>query len=284
MSDRPALGYGLGLRKEHFHDILERRPTVDWFEILTENYLVAGGKPLWYLDRIAADWPLVMHGVSLNIGSTDALDLGYLRQVRELARRIDACWISDHLCWTGINGLNLHDLLPLPYTEEALEHVCRRVEQVQEFLDRPFLLENPSSYISFGDSVIPEWEFLAEICRRTGCYLLLDINNVYVSAFNHDFDPIEYLDGIPPEQVWQHHLAGHQNNGSHIIDTHDQPVIDPVWQLYGEAVRRFGAVPVMIERDDNIPPLDELLQELDQARRIAGPLLETAAQRAGLRA
>ncbi|RME35310.1 MAG: DUF692 domain-containing protein [Gammaproteobacteria bacterium] len=276
---RPYLGYGLGLRKEHYQAVIDTRPGVDWFEILTENYLVEGGKPLHYLDRIAAEYPVVMHGVSMNIGSIDPLDFEYLERVRELARRVGAAWISDHLCWTGVNGLNLHDLLPLPYTEEALEHVCSRVEQVQDFMDRPFLLENPSSYISYAESTIPEWEFLSEVTRRTGCHLLLDINNVYVSAYNHDFDPLAYLAGVPSGHVWQYHLAGHLNNVSHIVDTHDQPIIDDVWALYAEAVRRFGPVSTMIERDDNIPPLEELLAELERARDIAEPLLEAGGRR-----
>ncbi len=269
----PALGFGLGLRKEHYQAVLDRPPPVDWFEVLTENYLVPGGKPLYYLDRIRQNHPLVMHGVSLSIGGSDPLNRDYLKQVKQLARRIEAHWISDHLCWTGSNGINAHDLLPLPYTEEAVRHVVERVTQVQEFLGRRILLENVSSYLTFNDSVMSEWEFLSEISRQADCLILLDINNIYVSSVNHGFDPLEYLNGIPGERVQQFHLAGHQRHEHYIIDTHDAAVIDPVWSLYREALLRFGQLSCMIERDDNIPPLDQLVGELDQARRVAAALL-----------
>ncbi len=266
---RPYLGFGLGLRPDHYEAILAGEPHVDWFEVLTENYLVPGGKPLHYLTRIRERYPLVMHGVSLSIGGTDPLDRDYLRQVRELAARIEPAWVSDHLCWTGLDGTNLHDLMPLPYTEEALRHVVGRVGAVQEFLGRRILLENVSSYVSYRESEMTEWEFLAEVARRADCLILLDINNIYVSAFNHDFDPADYLAGIPVERVWQFHLAGHTRREDCIIDTHDHPVIDPVWSLYADAVRRFGAVSAMIERDADIPPLEDLIAELDYARGIA---------------
>ena len=277
LSPRPYLGYGLGLRTVHYNEVLTDKPAVDWFEVLTENYMVDGGKPLHYLEKVRELYPLVMHGVSLSVGSTDKLDMDYLRALKALARRIEPGWISDHLCWTGVQGLNLHDLMPLPYTEEALEHVAGRVRQVQDFLGRQILLENVSSYVNYTHSRMSEWEFLAEIAQRSDCYILLDINNIYVSSKNHDFAAEKYLQGIPVERVVQFHLAGHSHNGKLIIDTHDHPVPDPVWQLYERAVQRFGRVSTMIERDDNIPPLATLLQELDQARNIAEPILKAAA-------
>jgi len=249
---------------------------VDWFEVLSENYLVPGGKPLYYLERIRANYPVVMHGVSLSIGGSDPLNPDYLKQLKALADRIEPRWISDHLCWTGVGGLNLHDLMPLPYTEEAVQHVVSRVKQVQDFLGRRILLENVSSYVTYKQSQLTEWEFLAHIAERADCLILLDINNIYVSSFNHGFDPAEYLNGIPIERVRQFHLAGHQNCGNYIVDTHDHPIINPVWALYETAVKRFGSVSTMIERDDNIPPLKELLAELDHARIIAGPILAKA--------
>jgi uncharacterized protein (UPF0276 family) len=265
---RPYLGYGLGLRKEHYEAVLQDRPAVDWFEIISENYLVDGGKPLHYLERIRADYPMVMHGVSLSIGSTAPLDLDYLDRLKALVARVEPAWFSDHLCWTGVHGINLHDLMPLPYTEEAVDHVVQRVERVQDHMGRQLLLENVSSYVSFADSQLSEWEFLAEVANRADCLILLDINNIYVSAFNHRFDPYAYLQGIPVERVRQFHLAGHTRQEELIIDTHDHPIAAPVYDLYAAAVRRFGRVSTMIERDDNIPPLPELLEELAQVRRI----------------
>ena len=266
---RPFLGYGLGLRKEHYETVLAERPAVDWFEIISENYMVEGGRALANLDRIRADYPLVMHGVSLSIGGVDPLDRDYLARLKALAARVEPEWVSDHLCWTGVDGVNLHDLMPLPYTEEALAHVAARVREVQDVLGRRILLENVSSYVTYADSALSEWEFLRELAARADCLLLLDINNVFVSACNHGFDPYAFLAGIPRERVWQFHLAGHTQEGALRIDTHDQPVIDAVWDLYAVAVRRFGRVSAMIERDDNIPPLAELLEELAVARTIA---------------
>ncbi|GAC1451887.1 MAG: DUF692 domain-containing protein [Steroidobacteraceae bacterium] len=269
----PTLGFGLGLRVDHYDAILADRPPVDWFEILTENYLVPGGKPLNYLMRFRERYPLAMHGVSLSIGSTAPLDLDYLRQVKALAARVEPAWISDHLCWTGVAGRNAHDLLPLPYTEEALAHVVARVRTVQDFLGRRILLENVSSYVAYRDSRLSEWEFLGEIAVRADCLILLDVNNIYVSAVNHEFKALEYLNAMPVERVQQIHLAGHENRGDYLIDTHDQPVPDPVWELYAAAVRRFGAVSTMIERDDHIPPLGELCAELTQARALCARTL-----------
>jgi uncharacterized protein (UPF0276 family) len=269
---RPNLGFGLGLRTDHYETILAEQPPVDWFEVITENYLVPGGKPLYYLDRIRTDYPMVMHGVSLSIGGTDALNFDYLRQVKTLAERIEPAWISDHLCWTGVNGVNLHDLLPLPYTEEAIQHVVNRVKTVQDFLGRKILLENASSYITYSHSEMSEWDFLSAVAERSDCLILLDINNIYVSAHNHGFDPLVYLDNVPANRVQQFHIAGHLNLNNIIIDTHGDSVIDPVWALYEAALRRYGPVSTMIERDDNIPPFGELLAELEMARRIAGSL------------
>lgn len=277
LPERPWLGFGLGLRPAHYETVLNESLAVDWFEIISENYIVPGGKPLHYLDRIRERYPMVMHGVSLSIGSQDPLNREYLKQLRALAKRIEPQWISDHLCWTGAHGLNAHDLLPLPYTEEALKHVVRRVSEVQDFLGRRILLENVSSYVSYPESEMSEWEFLREIATRADCLILLDINNIYVSSINHEFNPHHYLDAIPVERVWQFHLAGHRNLGDYIIDTHDEPVIDPVWELYARAVRRFGRVSTMIERDDNIPPLPELLAELDHARHIAASVRQATA-------
>ncbi len=274
-TSRPYLGYGLGLRTEHYESVLRQRPAVDWFEIISENYMVGGGKALHFLERIRADYPMVMHGVSLSIGGSDTLNEDYLRELKTLAARVEPEWISDHLCWTGVEGYNMHDLLPLPYTEEAVRHVAERVCRVQDFLGRQILLENVSSYLSYDCSHMPEWEFLAAVARRADCLILLDINNVYVSSHNHRFDPHDYLNALPAERVRQFHLAGHTHSGEIIVDTHDQAVIDPVWKLYASAVRRFGMVSTMIERDDNIPPLDDLLAELEQARTIAAPILKS---------
>lgn len=263
---RPWLGFGLGLRTQYFDEVLATPPNVDWFEVTSENFMVAGGKPRHYLQRIRERWPVVMHGVSLSIGSTDPLDMDYLRGLRELAREIEPAWISDHLCWTGVDGVNSHDLLPLPYDEAAIAHVVSRVQQVQDFLRREILLENLSSYVEFRQSKMPEWEFVAEVARRAGSRILLDVNNIQVSARNQGFDPHDYLDGMPADRVWQIHLAGHSDYGDYCIDTHDHDVPAEVWALYERAIRKFGPVSTMIERDDHFPPLQDLLGELDQAR------------------
>jgi uncharacterized protein (UPF0276 family) len=273
----PSLGFGLGLRVDHYQAILADNPRIDWFEALTENYLIPGGKPLHYLMRIRERYPMVLHGVSMSIGSTQPLDYAYLAQLKALAARVEPAWISDHLCWTGIAGRNMHDLLPLPYTEEALANVVERVRTVQDVLGRRILLENVSSYVTYRDSQLSEWEFLREVAQRADCLLLLDVNNIYVSSVNHEFDPLDYLQAIPVDRVQQIHLAGHENHGDYLIDTHDHPVSDPVWELYDAAVRRFGSVSTMIERDDNIPPLEELCSELDAARRLAERALARAA-------
>lgn len=273
----PYLGYGLGLRTEHYEALLAKPAHVQWLEVVSENYMVDGGLPLVWLDRFRERFPLVMHGVSMSIGSTDPLDQDYLARLCALAQRVQPAWVSDHLCWTGVQGVNLHDLMPLPYTEEALDHVVDRVKQVQDRLKRRILLENVSSYVSFAQSQLTEWAFLAEVAERADCLILLDINNVHVSAMNHGFSSLEYLRGIPVARVQQFHLAGYEQGERLIIDTHDAPVSNAVWDLYVEAVRRFGRVSTMIERDDHFPPLETLIAELEHARALAEPLLQDAA-------
>lgn len=277
MTPDSLAGFGLGLRAAHYDAILATRPRLDWFEALTENYLVPGGKPLHYLERIRADYPVVLHGVALSIGGTDPLDREYLRQLRTLARRVDAAWLSDHLCWTGVGGKSLHDLLPLPWTDAVLRHVVDRMHAVQDYLGERILLENASSYVTFCDAEMTEGEFLARVSEDADCFLLLDVNNVYVSSRNHGFDPVAYLDALPGDRVRQIHLAGHTDYGNHVIDTHDAAIVPDVWALYRHAVARFGPVPTMIERDDSIPPLDELLAELDIARSVADSALDRRA-------
>jgi uncharacterized protein len=271
---QPHLGFGLGLRSEHYHDLLEQDINVEWLEIISENYMIEGGKPLHYLDRICEKYPVVMHGVSLSIGSVDPLNTEYLIALKKLMARANPKWISDHLCWTGTQGVNLHDLLPLPYTEEALIHIADRISQVQEFLGRRILLENVSSYLSYQHSTLSEWEFLSELANRADCLILLDINNIHVSAVNHNFDPLTYLHAMPANRIQQIHLAGHLNKGDYAIDTHDHDIIDSVWSLYAESVRKFGHISTMIERDDDIPPLSNLLVELEKARTISNSILD----------
>lgn len=263
------LGYGLGLRAQHYADILNGDPDIDWFEVISENYMVPGGQPLRILDQIRARYPIVMHGVSLSIASTAPFDPEYLEQLKALADRTEPVFVSDHLCWTGVHGVNLHDLLPFPYTREALDHVVSRIQHVQDYLKRPLALENVSTYVQFRNSEMPEWEFIAEMAKRTGCWLVFDVNNVYVSAFNHEYDPYEFIAGIPSDRVVQFHLAGHEHNMTHIIDTHDALVCDEVWTLYKAALKRFGPVSTIIERDDDIPPLPVMLEELGKARVLA---------------
>ena len=266
---RPSPGFGLGLRSAHYSTFLAEPQPVDWLEIISENYMVPGGKPMQMLEAIRARYPMVMHGVSLSVGAVAGPDPAYLRQLRALTERVQPLWVSDHLCWTGVHGRQMHDLLPLPYTEEALTVVARNVARVQDALGRRLVLENVSSYIEYRDSTMGEAQFLAELCRRCDCLLLVDLNNIHVSAVNHGFDALDYLDALPPDRVQQFHLAGHSDYGDHLVDTHDHPVASPVWALYRAALRRFGPVATMIERDDRIPPLPELLAELDTARAIA---------------
>ena len=262
----PDLGYGIGLRSVHFGEILSTWPSIDFFEALSENYLDTGGRPLHVLDRVRERYPVVLHGVSMSIGSTDPLDLAYLAKLKALAARIEARWISDHLCWTGVAGKNLHDLLPMPYNQEALRHTARRVRQAQEILEQPLAIENPSSYVEFASSDMTEWDFLRELAEEADCALLLDVNNVYVSSFNHGFDPFAYLDALPHERVIQYHLAGHTNRGTHIIDSHSDHVIEPVWELYRYAIARTGAVSTLLEWDEAIPELKVVHEEAMKAK------------------
>jgi len=263
----PDLGFGIGLRSVHFDYILKNNPAIDWFEVLSENYLDTGGRPLNVLDQVAERYPVVLHGVSLSVGRTDAINFDYLGKLKALAKRIKARWISDHLCWTGVSGLNTHDLLPMPYTDEALRHTIERVKIVQDFLERPIALENASTYLEFAASTWTESEFLAALAERADCAILLDVNNVYVSSFNHGFDAKEYIQRIPRDRVVQMHLAGHTNKGTHILDTHSDYVIETVWELYRYAHRRLGGVATLLEWDANIPEFDVVHSEALKARK-----------------
>lgn len=274
-------GFGLGLRTAHYADFLRERQPLDWLEVITDNHLGEGGKPLATLDRIRQDYPIAMHGVALSIGGTDPLDLGYLQQVKALARRIDPLWVSDHLCWTGHDHHRLHDFYPLPYTDEAARHVIARIRRAQEVLGRRLVIENVSSYIDFVASAQAEWQFLHHIATEADCLLLVDVNNIYVSSVNHGFDALAYLQGLPADRVQQIHLAGHTDHGDHLVDTHDHPVCDAVWRLYAQACALYGPVATMIERDDHIPPLPDLLAELEVARRVRASVLYASATAPG---
>ncbi len=265
----PFLGYGVGLRRDHFSHVLDATPAVDWLEILSENFMVPGGRPRWVIDRVRERYPVAMHGVSMSLGSTDPLDPGYLRDLAALVHRLEPAWVSDHLCWTGVGGRNAHDLLPLPYTDEAVRHVSERVARVQDLLGRQILIENVSSYVSYHHSIMPEWEFLSAVATRADCGILLDVNNVHVSAFNHGFDARVYLGGVPRDRVAQFHLAGFSDRSTFLHDTHDHPVADAVWDLFREAVRRFGPTSTLVEWDDRIPEFRRLQQEADRARTLA---------------
>lgn len=262
----PALGWGVGLRSTHFAHILTNEVAVDWFEAISENFLDSRGRPRSVLERVAERFPVVLHGVSLSIGSTDPLNREYLAKLKALAETVRAAWVSDHLCWTGVLGRNTHDLLPIPFTDESLRHVTERVRMVQDILERSLVLENPSSYVTFRDSTMSEWEFLRRLTEETHCGLLLDVNNVYVSSRNHDFDPREYLENIPADRVVQFHLAGHTDLQTHVIDTHDGPVVDAVWDLFRVAHARSPQAATLIEWDAKIPPFARLEAEVQRAR------------------
>lgn len=264
----PVLGCGVGLRTEHFSAVTKSRPAVDFFEAISENFMDTGGRPLHILEQVRSHYPVALHGVSLSIGSVDPVDKKYLERLKALIARIDPAIVSDHLCWTGVGGENLHDLLPLPYTEEAVNHIARKIGQVQDFLGRRILIENVSTYLSYIHSRMPEWEFITAIARKAGCGILLDLNNIYVNSFNHQFDPFEYVRAIPGELVGQFHLAGHTDKGNYLFDTHSAPVIDKVWDLYREALKLYGPVSTLIEWDADIPPLPRLVAEKEKARAI----------------
>ena len=261
-----SLGFGVGLRSVHFSHIVQHWPDVDWFEIISENFMDSGGRPRYILDQVAERYPVVMHGVSLSIGSTDPLNYDYLARLKSLADAIRPRWISDHVCWTGVAGRNTHDLLPLPFTEETLDHVIRRIRQVQDYLERPLILENPSSYVTCAASTMSEWEFIARMANEANCGLLLDVNNVYVSSINHGFDPRQYIRALPHERIVQFHLAGHTNLGTHCIDTHDGHVVDDVWELYGFALAQTAGVSTLVEWDAKIPPFEVLHHEVRKAK------------------
>ncbi|KRB86308.1 hypothetical protein ASE00_06200 [Sphingomonas sp. Root710] len=267
----PVHRFGLGLRKPHYADFLDGDApvAVDFVEVISENFMVDGGRPRHILRQVRERHPVALHGVSMSVGSADGVDRDYLRRLRALVDEIEPMVVSDHLCWTRIEGFNSHDLLPLPYTEEALDVVCANIAIAQDVLGRAMLIENPSSYVAFADAAMTEWQFLDAMCARTGCSLLLDVNNIHVSATNHGFDPRDYLAGVPADRVEQIHLAGHSQGRQLLIDTHDKPVPPAVWALYEAAITLVGPVATMIERDDDIPPLDELLDELAIARDIA---------------
>jgi len=266
-SSFPSLGFGVGLRRCHYTKILGEHPPMDWFEVISENFMVEGGRPLQVLEDVRAHYPIVMHGVSLSIGSVDPLNLAYLNQLIAATRRFEPAWVSDHLCWTSFGGRNLHDLLPLPYTEEAIRHVAGRIRQVQEMLERTILIENVSSYLEFSSSGLSEWAFLRAVADEADCAILLDINNIFVNSFNHGFDPIHYIDSVPADRVVQFHLAGHSDHGAYLLDSHDQPIRSEVWTLYEHAVSRFGRLPTLIEWDDNIPEFEGLAAAAAEARQ-----------------
>src|SRR5258708_2781443 len=263
----PNLGFGVGLRSVHFPFILGNSPPVDWFEIISENFMDSHGRPRYVLDQLAERYPIVMHGVSLSIGSTDPLDFDYLEKLKQMAKEIDAVWISDHLCWTGVNGLNTHDLLPVPLNDESLDHVVDRIRVVQDFLERPLVLENPSTYVAFADSTLSEWDFISRMASEADCGLLLDVNNVYVSSVNHDFDPVEYIESVPHERIVQFHLAGYTDCGTHLIDTHDGHVIHAVWNLFARAHRLTNGLSTLLEWDANIPELSVVHAEVKKAKQ-----------------
>jgi uncharacterized protein (UPF0276 family) len=266
----PDLGFGVGLRSAHFGYLEEEWPDVDWFEVIPENFMHSHGRPRALLDMVAERYPVVVHGVSLSVGSTDPLDLDYLRHVKRLAEELCAVWVSDHVCWTGVLGINTHDLLAIPFTEESLSHVTERVRIAQEVLERPLVLENPSTYVEYNASSMTEPEFLTRMAQDADCGLLIDVNNVYVSSRNHDFDALEYLRALPHERIVQMHLAGHTDHGTHIVDSHDRPVADAVWELYGAAVGMTGSVSTLLEWDEDLPPFPEVHAEVLKARRYAG--------------
>jgi len=269
MSSRfPFLGFGVGLRAAHFDDFLTSSPAVDWLEIISENFMIEGGRPLHYLEQLKEKYPIVCHGVSLSIGSIDPLDFDYLKRLKQLLDYVESPWFSDHICWTKIHGKQLHNLMPLPYTDETVAFVSEKIRIVQDVIERPFIFENVSSYVEFKQSTMTEWDFVAQVCEKADCGMLLDINNVFVSGFNHDFDPMTYIRHIPKNRVAQFHIAGHLDKGEYLLDTHDHTIRDEVWDLYKKTTQLFPQTSVLLERDDDIPPLPELVNELTTARTL----------------
>lgn len=274
----PNLGFGLGLRTVHYAHVFEHRPPVDWFEIISENFMVEGGRPIENLDKALASYRVVQHGVSLSIGSTAKLDWDYLAKLKKLVRKTKTPWVSDHLCWTGVHGQNLHDLLPMPYTDEAMRHVIERARIVQDYLETRLLLENASSYLTYTASDLTEWDFLSTIAEEADLGLLFDVNNVYVSSQNHGFDPRTYVDAVPAHRVVQIHLAGHTRFDRYILDTHTGEVADPVWDLYRRTIERTGPVSTMVEWDDDIPAFDVVWAEVEKARAVAADVTAESAR------
>ncbi len=275
--DVPYLGFGLGLRTTHYRDFLNSKPeNVDWLEIISETFLLDGGRPLHYLEQFKEKYRLVPHGVSLSIGSVDPLDWNYLERLKKLIQKINAPWFSDHICWTKVHGKNMHNLMPLPYTDEVVNFIADKIRAVQDFMGIPFIFENVSSYIEFSSSQMPEWEFVAKLAEKADCGILLDVNNVFVSSFNHSFDPMTYMKHMPADRVLQYHIAGHKDKGDYILDTHDHDIRDEVWDLYTKTAPLFQDVSLLLERDDHIPPLKDLLKELDYARKIHAKTLAAA--------
>ncbi len=268
------LGFGVGLRTDHYQHVVDNQPDVDWFEVISENFMVHGGKPKYFLHAVRQNYPIVMHGVSMSIASTDPLNMDYLKKLKTLAAEVQPEWISDHLCFTGVHGINSHDLLPVPYNNEVISHIVDRVHHVQEFLGRALVLENVSSYLTYTQSEMEEWDFINTIAKQTGCKILLDINNIYVSSRNHGFSAETFLNAINPEYIQQFHLAGHSDYGDYVIDTHDHDVPPAVWELYQRAIERFGLISTLIERDDNIPPFSDLHSEMVKARTIANQTID----------
>jgi uncharacterized protein (UPF0276 family) len=272
-SSPPVLGHGLGIRPSHWEKILEGGHDLDWFEIISENFMDTEGKPLALLEKARKDYSIVCHGVSMSIGSVDPLNQNYLKKLKALFDRIQPAWFSDHLCWTGVNQLNTHDLLPLPQTPTVVEHIVNRIDEVQNYMGRKMLIENVSSYVSFKESTMTEWDFISDIAKRSGCGILLDINNIYVNAFNHGFNALDYLEGVPAQYVSQFHLAGHTNNGTYLVDTHSAKMLDATWDLYRLALQKFKHVPTMVEWDAEIPTFDVLLSEINRAKEIEKSVL-----------
>jgi len=273
MSLLPHLGHGIGLRPPHYPRVADGTARVDWFEVIAENFMIPGGRPLRVLEQARTLAPVVLHGVSMNLGGSDPLNERHLGELERLIGRFEPAWVSEHLCWGAYGRYYAHDLLPLPYTDEALAHVADRIRHVRERLGRRILIENVSSYLTFTHSTMPEWTFLAGVAEAADCGILLDVNNVYVSAMNHGFSPHAYLAGLPPDRIGQIHLAGHSDAGTHLVDTHDHPVPSPVWDLYADAVRRFGPIATLVEWDDRIPAFEELVAEAERARAIEAEVL-----------